>query len=69
MDLIPDLQANTMDLIPEIACLVVLGLSDFGFRHRYTPFPVGALLKALPSIAVLNYMDIQDASQAERVLC
>jgi len=52
MSLIPDLQANTMDLIPEIARLVVLRLSDFGFRHRYTPFPIGGLLKALPSIAI-----------------
>ena len=48
MGLVPDLQANTMDLIPEIPCLVVLLLSDFGFRHRYTPFPIGALLKLSP---------------------
>ena len=66
MDLIPDLQANPMDLVPEIACPVGLLLSDFGFRHRYTPFPIGALCKALPSIAVWKYRDTQDARQAER---
>ena len=65
------LQANPMDLIPQIAAPVVLLklLPEFGFRHCYVPFPIGALLKALPSIVASKYKGTPRGKPAQRAFC